>query len=96
VNIGSGKATSVLTMANTLATLYGRDDLKPEIVNRFRSGDVRHCYGDISRIKALGFEPKVALADGLRELVEWGQTVEAVDGVETVHKEMLSRGLIKE
>lgn len=96
VNIGSGKPTSVLTIANTLAKLYGREDLKPEIVNRFRSGDVRHCYGDITRIRALGFEPKVTLADGLRELVEWGRTVEAVDSVETVHKDLLSRGLIKE
>jgi len=96
INIGSGEPASVLTVAGTLARLYGKEDLKPEIVHRFRSGDVRHCFADISRIRSLGYEPKISFEDGLRELVEWGRTVEAVDAVEKVHKEMLSRGLIRE
>ncbi len=95
-NIGTGIAVSVLSIARTLARLYGRLDLEPRIVQQFRSGDVRHCYADISKIRALGFEPRVKLEDGLKELVEWGERQEAVDEVEKVHKDMVSRGLIKE
>jgi len=36
-----------------------------------RKGDIKHIYGDISRSKAiLGFEPKVQLEQGQRELFE--------------------------
>jgi len=96
VNIGTGRPASILTLARTLAKLYGREDLEPQIVHKFRSGDIRHCYGDVSRIAALGFQASISLEEGLRELVEWADREEAVDQVEKAHKELVEKGLIKE
>ena len=49
---------------------YGKEVPK-DIVGKYRKGDIRHCYADITKIrKALGFEPKVSMADGIRELIE--------------------------
>src|SRR5262249_31294760 len=63
-NIGTGKSTSVLEMAKLLSERLGVE-IAPEIVQRFREGDIRHCYADISKIRQqLGFEPQVPLESG--------------------------------
>jgi dTDP-L-rhamnose 4-epimerase len=93
-NVGTGRATSVRELAERLIRIFGAR-LEPEILGTFRRGDVRHCFSDISRIrKELGYEPKVALDDGLRELVEWAHGVRAVDGFQRAHRELKARGLV--
>ncbi len=94
LNVGTGKPATVLDIANTLAKLYGKE-LKPEIVNKYRSGDIRHCYSDITEIRKLGFEPKVGLEDGLAELVNWGKREKAVDKTEDAQKELIEKGLVE-
>jgi dTDP-L-rhamnose 4-epimerase len=92
-NIGSGRAVSVLQIATALATALGKS-IEPEVTLRFRAGDVRHCYADISRARAeLGFEPRLSLEDGLPELVEWLLTQHADDRVAEATGELAARGL---
>lgn len=92
-NVGTGTATTVLGVANVLSELYGKT-LTPRVENAFRSGDIRHCYADIARIKECGYEPQVSFEDGMRELVEWGKTVEATDSVEKAQAELREKGLV--
>ncbi len=93
-NVGSGKPTTVLQIAELLAELYGKD-IEPEIQNKYRVGDIRHCYADISRIRKLGYEPKVDIREGFRELVDWGKTAEAVDESRKAAKELVDRNLVE-
>ncbi|MBP7055785.1 MAG: SDR family NAD(P)-dependent oxidoreductase [Candidatus Omnitrophica bacterium] len=79
-NVGTGKATSILEVADTLSRLYGVEP-KVMVKNQFRAGDIRHCFADISKIRSIGFKPAVSFKDGMRELVEWGKTEDAVDMV---------------
>ncbi len=92
-NIGSGKSISILEIANTLIRLYGKK-LKPEVRNRFRKGDIRHCFADISKIKKeLGWSPQTKFDDGMREILGWAADEEAKDGFEQAEKEMKRWGL---
>lgn len=91
-NVGSGRPTSVLDIAKVLIKLYGKK-VKPEIVNKFRVGDIRHCFADISKIKKLGFMPSVGLEEGLRELVEWGRSQTAHHFTNMANRELERRGL---
>ncbi len=93
-NIGIGKPVSILEIAQILSKLYGKA-LKPEIVNKYRAGDIRHCYSDISKIKKLGFKPEVSFEDGMKELVQWGKTQEAEDKSEAAYQELKERGLVE-
>ncbi len=93
LNVGTGAATSVLGLAERLARLCGVK-VKPKVLRRFRSGDVRHCFADVSAAReAVGFRPKVALEDGLRELVEWTASAGARDEFDRAQGELVRRGL---
>jgi dTDP-L-rhamnose 4-epimerase len=95
VNVGSGRATSVLEIAHTLSGLLGRK-IDPELPGTFRAGDIRHCFADITLARELlGFEAEVALEDGLAELADWLQTQPATDHFDRAAAELAERGLTR-
>ena len=93
-NVGTGMPVSIARIGHLLAERYGVP-VEPQITFKYRAGDIRHCYADISNLRALGFAPSVPFEDGLRELVEWGQAVSAEDRVEEAARELEARGLTK-
>jgi len=81
-NVGTGKSTNILQIANTLIELHG-SKVEPKLTNEFRFGDVRHAFGDVSKIKReLGFVAKTSLKKGFEKLIKWGETQEAIDRFE--------------
>jgi len=93
-NVGTGNATTVFDICSVLCELYGKT-MKSEIKQQFRTGDIRHCFADISKITGYGYSPTVDFKNGMKELVEWGKTVEATDGVERAQQELKDKGLVK-
>ncbi|MEJ5312533.1 MAG: NAD-dependent epimerase/dehydratase family protein [Anaerolineae bacterium] len=94
-NIGSGIPITIKQVAQALITAIGVDT-QPEIVYKFREGDIRHCVADISKAqKLLGFQPMVQFADGIKELVAWVMQQTACDRIEQAHDELSRRGLTK-
>jgi dTDP-L-rhamnose 4-epimerase len=71
-NVGTGERTTILDLAHLLVDRLDRSDLEPQIVQRFRAGDIRHCYADISNIqRKLGYVPRVSLEEGVTDLIRW-------------------------
>jgi len=94
-NVGCGKQITISGVAETIAKLCNKD-IKPEITNKYRKGDVRHCYADITKIKGkLDFSPKVSFEAGMKELIGWSDTVEADDKVDLATKELREKGLLE-
>jgi dTDP-L-rhamnose 4-epimerase len=93
-NVGSGRAVTVREVAQTLAGVLGTD-LEAQVVDRYRVGDIRHCFADISLAReVLGYEPRVTFEEGMQELVAWLQEQERPeDHVETHAAELAARGL---
>jgi len=74
--------------------VLGRSELEPGITGKYRVGDIRHCFADITRAReVLGYEPQVEMEDGLRDLGEWLQHQVAEDRVEQASAELAARGL---
>jgi dTDP-L-rhamnose 4-epimerase len=94
LNVGSGKPVSIFKIAMTLSKLYGKK-IKPQVIQKYRSGDIRHCFADISEIKKLGFIPQTSFEEGMKKLVEWGQKTEALDKVNEATNELIKRGLVE-
>jgi dTDP-L-rhamnose 4-epimerase len=95
INVGTGRATSVRAVSRLLAEGLGLD-LEPEIVAKYREGDIRHCVADISKARALlGYEPKVSLERGIPELLSWVRAQAAQDQVASATAELESRQLVR-
>lgn len=95
LNIGSGRATTIGAVAELLARVLGKPHLQPHITGQYRMGDIRHCFADITRAQAvLGYTPRVTLAAGVEEMVDWlaGQMVE--DRSATARAELIKWGLL--
>jgi dTDP-L-rhamnose 4-epimerase len=95
INVGTGRPTSVRTVCNLLAHGLGLD-IQPEIVGKYREGDIRHCVADISKAKSLlGYEPRVSLEQGIPELLSWVRAQAAQDQVDSATAELESRQLVR-
>ncbi len=91
-NVGTGKPRSILEIANTIISLCYKD-FKPVILNKYRAGDIRHCYADIDKIKKLGFSPKTSFQEGMKKLILWSEDQKAVDSTCKAQQELARRGL---
>jgi dTDP-L-rhamnose 4-epimerase len=94
-NIGSGRDCTILEVALRLGALMGKPQLVPEIVGKARTGDVRHCFADISLAREkLGYRPAQRIEDRLGDLAEWVRVQHAVDRVAEARLELEKRGLV--
>jgi dTDP-L-rhamnose 4-epimerase len=94
-NIGSGQSRTIQSVACDLARVMGRAKIAPEITGKYRAGDIRHCFADIGKSRALlGFEPRVTFEDGLDELARYLADQIAEDRAENATQELLRRGLV--
>jgi dTDP-L-rhamnose 4-epimerase len=93
-NVGSGRAVTVREVAGTLARVLGAE-VEPEVTGKYRVGDIRNCYADISLAReVLGYEPRVTFEQGMEELVGWLQEQERPrSGIEAHAAELAARGL---
>ena len=94
LNVGSGRAVTVLEVAETLGSVLGAE-LRPTITGRYRVGDIRHCTADITRARAvLGYQPRVAFERGMEELVTWLADQERPEDAVSRHAaDLAARGL---
>jgi dTDP-L-rhamnose 4-epimerase len=96
INIGSGKQRSIVEIARKMAEVTGARHLVPELTGRYRMGDVRHCFADITIARrVLGYDPAVPFDEGLSELAGWlqGQVGLAMDRAAEAKAELEARGL---
>jgi len=59
-NVGGGRPYAVAEFCGIVAREFDKEDVKPRMPGFFRFGDTRHIVSDVSKLKALGWEPKNA------------------------------------
>jgi dTDP-L-rhamnose 4-epimerase len=96
-NVGTGVPTNLVQLIALLSqALTPGSEKTAECVHRFRAGDIRHCFADISLIRnRLGFEPKVTLRDGFVNLIDWLRSQSASDVLPKAILELEAKGLVK-
>jgi dTDP-L-rhamnose 4-epimerase len=93
-NIGSGERFTIREVGARLANVMGKEEIAPQITGRYRAGDIRHCFADISKARAqLGYAPRISFDTGLRRLAEWLEDQIAVAPGANAGAELAERGL---
>lgn len=94
-NIGSGQVYRIEQVAGMLSSAMGVPHLAPEILDKARAGDVRHCFPDIRKAQNhLGYAPTRLLEDSLDELADWIARSTARDRGEHAKRELEAHGLV--
>src|SRR5205809_1876727 len=79
LNVGTGIPTSIVEVAETIARGLGKE-IEPELVGKYRAGDIRHCYADPALAQQLlGFRAEIPFEAGVQDLLEWLEGREAED-----------------
>jgi dTDP-L-rhamnose 4-epimerase len=74
MDIGTGRAETILDVARILMRNLGRADDAYRITGAFRIGDIRHACADIRKAgQILGWKPRVSVESGLAQLAKWAQ-----------------------
>jgi dTDP-L-rhamnose 4-epimerase len=93
--VGTGRPVTIRQVAETLAERLA-SSIDPEIVGRYRAGDIRHCVSDATLAETrLGFKARMSFASGLDELIAWSQHQEALDRVDASIVELERNGLVR-
>ena len=94
LNVGSGQSVTLREVAAELGRALGVS-VPFEPTGKYRAGDIRHCFGDISAVsRLLGYRPRVRLKQGIQELVQWLKSQEANDRVEEAMERLNLHGLV--
>lgn len=93
LNIGSGEAISIREVALALSSAL-ETYIPAELTGKYRAGDIRHCFADISAARRLlGYQPKIRFADGVKDLVGWLRSQQPMDRAAEAVAELSSYGL---
>ncbi len=93
-NIGSGHPYTIREIAEKTGKVLCKEHIEPVISGKYRFGDIRHCYADISLAqRVLGYKPEITLENGLLELSEWLKGQIAHDQIDLANTELIERGL---
>lgn len=70
-NVASGQPVRLLDLAHTIAEMMGHPDIVVRPTGRSFAGDTPRWYADITKVRSLGFEPRVDLKTGLQRTIAW-------------------------
>lgn len=73
-NLASGDPVVIVHLARMIADVMGCVDVKIIARGEAQPGIVPRFYGDISKIRSIGFQPQVSLRDGLQRTIDWLKT----------------------
>lgn len=96
LNIGSGQATSVMTVAQEIKSFFSSQS-SIRVTGAFRVGDIRHNIADVQLAgQVLGFAQSIDFKEGLAKFLQWASEQPAEDKTAYIRSvnELASKGLM--
>jgi len=70
VNVGTGRATSIRTLARAVAEAL-HVDVEPVLRGEYRPGEMRALTSDINLAATIGYRPSISLEAGISRYIDW-------------------------
>jgi dTDP-L-rhamnose 4-epimerase len=94
-NVGGDRAVTVIEFAKLMLAAFN-SDLEPLMSGEYRLGDTRHTISDISRLRALGWEPSIPVEENINEYVAWmREQVGTHEYLEQAERVMREQGVVR-
>lgn len=94
-NVGGERPIPLLELARLVVELLGGYS-NLEVTEWFRAGDTRHCWSATDALRRLGWSPRVAFEDAVRDYLEWITTLpELPQEVELALRRMEAMGVLR-
>ena len=94
LNVGSGKAVSVLDYAQAARDKISRD-VTFQISNEYRRGDNRHSVSSIDKLRILGWKPRHDLSVILDDFLNWIKEIGGIpDQLSDAYLDMKNAGVV--
>ncbi len=95
LNVGGETPVTVRGYAELLARKLGVN-VEPQLPGLYRFGDTRHIVSDVSKLRALGWEPTKAVSEIADEYIAWARTQPGLrDYYADAEVGMLERGTLR-
>lgn len=96
-NVGGGVAVTVAEFASQVAAAFGRPDYRPRPSGRYRFGDTRHIFSDISKLRGLGWAPRRSVAESIGAYKAWLAEADSIgDILAYCQKQMAAMNVVRE
>jgi dTDP-L-rhamnose 4-epimerase len=96
-NVGGDQAVTVAEFAAEVAQVFGRTGYEPRPSGKYRFGDTRHIYSDVSKLKRLGWQPKRSVRDSLLAYKAWLEQADVTaDILDYCDREMARLGVVRD
>lgn len=94
-NVGGGKSYSILEFYEIVRKTFHKD-IEARIPGEYRYGDTRHTLSDISKLCALGWEPKNSPERSIHDYREYlEEQTDVQDILEFAEKQMRLQGVVR-
>lgn len=96
-HVGGDRPVTVAEFASIVAEVFGVRGYVPRASGKYRFGDTRHICSDVSRLRALGWEPRRTTRESVAEYREWLATATDVGAIlDRAHSEMAALGVVRD
>jgi dTDP-L-rhamnose 4-epimerase len=90
-HVGGDKALTVAQFASAVAEVFGRTGYEPKASGKYRFGDTRHIYSDVSKLRALGWKPTRGVHESVEAYRQWLQSADNVAAILDYANRMMAK-----
>jgi dTDP-L-rhamnose 4-epimerase len=96
-NVGGDRAVTVAEFAEVVAEVFERKDYRPVPSGKYRYGDTRHIFSDVSKLKALGWKPRRGVKESVRDYREWLRSAGSAEDILDYSNQMMAKlGVVRD
>lgn len=96
-HVGGDKAYTVSQFAGAVAEVFGVKNYIPKACGKYRFGDTRHIFSDVSKLKALGWKPTRSVHTSVEQYREWLKEADNVGAIlDYANKAMAKMNVVRD
>lgn len=96
-HVGGDVPVTVSEFAATVADVFGVPSTNQAPSGKYRFGDTRHICSDVSKLKALGWQPTRTVTDSVEAYKAWLQSYEVADDIlDYANAQMARLGVVRD